>query len=1021
MPLIRRLLLALLLLPTLAAAAQDGGGPADLSLFVFSGDLPAADVGVEVDGQPRARTNDNGAAWLLVPAGQRTITLYRGDGRRTDVQLDIAEGENVRVIATLPKAPSGGQAVVDVQSSKGTDAIETMAAGGMKGPKGTLSGQVVSAKDGGPVAGARVFVSGTPVDVKTDRKGRFEARLPAGTYAVSVIHGDFSTQTRDGLEVAAGETTTTEVELTPAGLELEDYVVTVPYIEGSVASAISEQRETSSVSEVMGAEQMSRSGDSDAAEALQRVTGLTIEDGKYVVIRGQPSRYTLTLWNNSPLPSPDPIRRVVPLDMFPTGVLKQVQVQKTYSPDKPGSFGGGLVDLQTRGVPEDPFGELSLSTGMNTQSLGQSAPTYDGGSRDWLGEDDGTRALPGPVEDATNGGSTSLSSLSQSEQDALGKTFPNNYQVTERTLPPDVGLSTSGGTSVDTPVGDYGFLGSFTYGRKFRYREEIQRDYAASNQGLSLRNDFNVRRNDMDVELGGMMVLGGQWENSKVTSNTFFIRKTTKRTEVKEGTRVVSDDLFIRKYTLSFNQRDLFAEQLKGKHELGPVTFRWRGMTAEGTRKSPDRRTYTYVRAPNGEWLFYEPVGARRRYNTVTDKTNSLGADLAWNFADNEVLESDLSVGYAFFKKDRESQTQRFTFLPNGSADLTPDNPEVVLDPSHIGDTIDFSEQTQSNDDYKGHAKVRGSYVRADARLWDTLRLVGGVRRETADFAVHTFQGSGVSKTAVEGGFTDSHLLPALTATWFMTDNMQLRAAYSRTVSRPMLNELSPATYYDPETGEEYQGNPDLTSAKLRNLDLRWEWYPADAESLTAGVFHKSFQDPIERSFIQRGTNTALNTVQNAESATVQGAELGFRTGLHWVADWLGKYYLQGNAAFIDSQVTLSDQGIATNKDRPLQGQAPYIFNLQGGYDGEVNDATLSFTYVGKRLYQAGIQTQPDVYLQELPYLDFTFITRPWEHWELKFEASNLLDPQHLYTQGGKLYRSYYKGRDFSLSAKWKF
>ncbi|MFB6259151.1 MAG: carboxypeptidase regulatory-like domain-containing protein, partial [Thiohalorhabdaceae bacterium] len=186
MPLMRRFLLPLLLLTAATAGAQERPAPADVSLFVFEGDLPSAGVGVEVDGQPQARTNGNGAAWLLVPAGERTLTLFRPDGRKTDIHLDIAPGENMRVIATLPQGATGGEPFVDIQSSKGSDALRTMQADAMEGPTGTLRGRVVSAEDGGPVAGARVFVSGTPVDVKTDDQGRFSAELPEGTYAVSV-------------------------------------------------------------------------------------------------------------------------------------------------------------------------------------------------------------------------------------------------------------------------------------------------------------------------------------------------------------------------------------------------------------------------------------------------------------------------------------------------------------------------------------------------------------------------------------------------------------------------------------------------------------------------------------------------------------------------------------------------------------------------------------------------------------------------------------------------------------------
>ncbi|CAN0560821.1 unnamed protein product, partial [Laminaria digitata] len=294
-----------------------------------------------------------------ISAGRVHVTRHRKEGLVLDLDLLTDADEIVRVIVTLRP---GQKPALDIESSAqrsviarernkaSPDPAQTLEIVAQAQPPGALVGTIRSVEGDTPVKGARIFFSGSSAQAKTDSEGRFAVELAPRLYSMSVVHPDFATQTKDNLRVIPGKEVTVTIELTPAGIQLSDYVVSAPYVEGSIASTIEQQRSTSAVSEVLGAEQMAATGDSDAAEALQRVTGLTIDQGKYVLVRGQPYRYTYTLWNGSPLPSPEPLLRVVPLDLFPTGVLSGISVQKSYSADKPGEFGAGLVELKTRGI-----------------------------------------------------------------------------------------------------------------------------------------------------------------------------------------------------------------------------------------------------------------------------------------------------------------------------------------------------------------------------------------------------------------------------------------------------------------------------------------------------------------------------------------------------------------------------------------------------------------------------------------------------------------------------------------------
>ncbi len=982
-----------------------------LDLVVFRGGLPEGGVELRVNGDVLGETGPQGTVSASIPAGDQRLALHRDGTELGTLSLRSQPGRPVQVIANLP-ASDGGDVAFDIEGAQ--QGVARAEAGDTNQPTGSLSGQVVSAEDESPVPGAQIYFAGVDTRVTTDQQGRFNAELPGGEYQLSVVHPDYSTRTRGAVQVTSNEEAQLEIDLTPAGLRLADVTVSAPHVEGSVASVFSQQREGSGVSEVLGAEQMARSGDSTAADALKRVTGLTIEDGKYVVVRGQPARYTRTLWNGSPLPSPDPIRRIVPLDLFPTGVLASIDVQKSYDPALPGSFGGGLIGLETAGVPDEDFLELSLSGGMNSQTTGKQGLNYEGGGSDILGTDDGTRAIPAGVDSNLN--------------DAA-KDFSNIWAVQEQSMGPDTGLGLSGGKNGTALGADVGVRADFSWSRSFDYRETMERDFAlAGDDTLRVRNDQVEKRTDMNVDLGGMFTLSAEWDEHELRSNTFFIRKAVKRSQITEGTRVVSDDLFIRDYLLEWNERELFAQQFTGEHDFGWVKADWRGLWAEGERSSPDRRNYIYRRQSNGEFVFFNQAKANRRFNETRDDITGLDGDLEFPLLDGPEWAFSVHTGVSTYSQDRESQTRRFSFETRNNPDPSAP-PEVLLDPARVGDTLEVNDETQTNDSYLGSASVDGTWFKLDLDWNDTIRLMAGARRESADFNVETFVAGGSrGGQSVQAGFQQDDVLPAASLTWSFLEDMQLRLSTSTTISRPVLNELSPARYFDPDTGEEYLGNPDLEPASIDSFDARWEWYPSSQESVSLGFFSKDYTNAIEQSFVGVGGSALLRQVQNAAGATVSGTEASARLNLDRLTApvglggaWARNSYIQANAAFIDSQVELASQDLATNAERPLQGQADSVYNLQLGYEGERHDVNLSWNRVGERLHLAGVQGQPDVYQQPVPRLDLNYSFQWTDSFKTKLSAGNLLDPEIEFTQGDRTYRQYTKGVDYGASLSWEF
>lgn len=1045
-----------------ATTAAPAGATTDLSVVIFEDGLPVPGVSIVVEGELVGTTDDVGSVEAEIPSGRQYLQMFRGDDPVVELDLLTLEGEVVQVIVTLVRGQSPR---LDIETSadqlplasERTDEPQQVATPEDALPPGALVGRIVSAEDQRPVVRARVFFTGTDVETRTDADGDFAVELPAGTYSLSVVHPNFSTQTLDNIRVIAEQEVTANIELTPAGIQLQEYVVTAPYVEGSISEMLAQQRETSSVVEVLGAEQMSASGDSNAAQALQRVSGLTVEQGKFVLVRGQPYRYTYTLWNGSPLPSPEPLVRVVPLDLFPTGVLSGIEVQKSYSADLPASFGAGLINLQTRGVPEEAFVDLQVQSNYNSFSTFGRGLTYPGGGLDFFGYDDGTRALPQDVQDV-NAEMGDLTELSQDEQYALAREFAGVYQPVRRVLPPDFGLSLAGGGSVGLPGdGKLGAVAAVKFSNTWRFQDRTQNSYGLYapriNDGLNplaIQDALRQERTDNNANLGGIATVQGIWDHFELSSNTFYAHQTQQRTERTTGELTTSDDKQLRGFLLSWIERELLAQQVSGKAELGPLTVEARGMVARAGRDAPDRREtnwsdlYPYSPDGTGEWEVEGDSGANRNFSTVVDVVQNYSLDLGLlaSNPDERWLGLSFKVGAAGDRLEREAVTRYYTFAPRDEScptDQKPDEPcgaprfyegtdsDALYEPSNIGPGryLDFTDASRSTkDDYIGSQRVFGVYGLTDVRLGDLVRLVGGLRYERAELDVTTYQVSADEENASNAKIVHSQrcfgqirlkpypeddprsldrpgapcaLYPSLSSTFFLGEQMQVRVAYGRTTSRPNLNELSDTSFVDPDTGEVFLGRTDLLPAVINGFDARWEWYPSTTESLTFGGFIKDYTNPIERTFLARGGTKPVPSFQNAATARVRGLEVGGRI------EFVENLYATGNVAILDSLVILRDPGLDTNPERALDGQAKYTVNLQAGYSGDRHDATLSLNVIGARLHRAGAQGQPDIIFRSIPGLNAVW---SWKALEtdryvggIKLQASNLLNPTARWTQ----------------------
>ncbi|HEX7028016.1 MAG TPA: TonB-dependent receptor, partial [Gammaproteobacteria bacterium] len=803
-----------------------------LALYVFEKGHPAEDIGVTLDGIRIGQTASDGQLTADIGAGSHRVVLEKDGGKLATFDFKTAEHESADASVTLS---SDTEPVIAVNTYNGQ----------VRHARGMLRGRIVSRTTGMPLSGASVTADGLNASTVSDTVGHFELELPRGRHEIVVSHPGYTTRRMQDVAIVGTVVQETTVRLSektdtvPRLPPMEELNVVATYVpeDGSIESISTDLRESVGVSEILGIDQMLRAGDSNAADALKRVTGLTVQDDKFVVIRGQPERYTQTTWNGSLLPSPDPIRRIVPLDLFPTGSLQKIDIVKSYDAAAPGSFGGSLIGLETAGVPENDTISFSASLGGNTLTTGKRGFDHDGGDDDWLGYDDGSRDLPAGLASAD----------SPAEVTDAARGFSNTWAIDEEDIGIDTGLGFGIARNYEGMGANLGVSFNFDWERKFQNTDIIERDYSLAGDGrLVVRNDQVESRTDMDVNLNGLLILAADWDNHSVHSNTLMLRKSTQRSAIAEGIRAVSQDLFILDYLLEWNERELFAQQFVGEHNFERFEIDWRAMLADSSRYSPDRRDYMYRQQTNGQYVFFDQNRANRRYDENNDDITGLGADVTFQAISNIDWTIDVAGGVDHYEQDRESQTRRYSFRTLAGADPTLE-PETLLDPINLGDTLAVSDQTQTNDNYLGNATIDASYLKTDIDWTETLRVVAGVRRENADFQVRTFvAGGSQGGQPVEAGFDKSFTLPSLSVTWRFAGDMQLRLSGGRSLSYPMLNELSPVRYFDPETGEEYLGNPGLEPAVIDSIDGRLEWYLSEREWLSLGVFSKDYNDPIE-------------------------------------------------------------------------------------------------------------------------------------------------------------------------------
>lgn len=952
-----------------------------------------------------------------MPVGEWVLHVEGEGGLREVGRVRI--GPDFRSEALITWLPDGGASLVVEQPDADRGPVEQVE----DGPTGVVRGRIVSDEDGQPIANARIFVRGSRTDATTGADGSFSLELPQGPRDLSIIHDKFATQAVNGVEVVAGDEVEVRVALVPAGLALADFTIRAPRIEGGTSALLDERRTSSAVGDVLGAEQMARSGDSSAAAALTRVTGLTLVGGRFVYVRGLGERYSSVLLNGATLPSPEPSRRVVPLDMFPAGVLESVVIQKSFSPDMPGEFGGGSIQLRTKNVPTEPIFSFSLSGGFNTQTSFRQGLDYKGGTWDFLGAGAGSRALPGEIEAASDVAQLQPSDVfcrencySAEDLERWGELYPVDFGLTQRQLPPDLGMTLTAGTGSDTALfgRPAGILVGASYANQWSHRRYFQRFFGGAGAGtdaLATQADYDFVRTTNNVNVSTILALGASpAEGHELKSTTLVLRRTSDEARNFEGFNGELDtDINVDRQR--YLERQLLVQQLFGEHRLseGGTTLSWRYSFARATRLEPNRRGTQYnLSADETYFISLRSGGNQVFYSDLVDFNHDLGAELSVPFGPEvgeDGLRPTLFIGGMTADKRRASETRRFFFDAQGDRSRDPElqqkDANDIFTPDNIApDAFQFEEQTLPTDNYSATQFMAAAYLKGEIPFTRWLRLMAGARLEHSNQFTTTFPlfaADGAATADAEIITTD--LLPAATLTLSPSEKTNIRLGYGRTVSRPDFREMSPAPFIDVAGGGAVVGNTELRRATIDNYDLRVELYPSAGETLSLGLFYKGFNDPIE-SILEVSTERTTSWA-NTDGAWLYGMEFDVRKNLEFVLPELRDVYVAGNVALIQSRVT-GITGIGTNTERPMQGQSPYVVNASLGYDNPESKlfATALYNVYGPRIVQAGARGLPDIYQQPIHAMDVVVGLQTASGWKLGLKGSNLLNAQAVFVQG---------------------
>lgn len=901
---------------------------------------------------------------------------------------------------------------------------------------------VVDDKNGETLIGATVLVTGTTHGTTTDLDGVAFLKLPPGTYDIRISYVSYQTALIKGVTIKDHQATVLNVRLKPANLNLNEVVITARALRNNEAAILTVQKKSAKLFDALTADQFSKIGASDAASALKRVIGVTISDGKYVYVRGLGDRYSKTTLNGSELPSLDPNKNAVQLDIFPSDLIDNLKVYKTFSPDLQGDFAGGLVDITTNDFP-DKF-QLKISAGLeyNDQATFNTNFLHAKGSpTDFLGYDNGFRALPAEIA-KYNSANFPDPYLDKTEITNVSRAFTNSQFNPGKKAPfLNHNMSFSVGNQVDLFKRPLGFVFGLTYNRSSKFYENgIENVFEGISQGQqTLNNDIltaSKESKSTDNVLVGALFNSSYKLNkyNKIGLSVMANQDGTSEARYLVGYLLDANpdsSTHVQNRVINYIDRSFLNGQLRGEHlvkGLHNLKINWMNSFTSSIINQPDLRMIrnTFIINSQGDSLYY--LGNQDRPSRFYRHLSEINENAKVDFTLPFKKDTKLKFGGLFTYKKREFRESIYQYyIQNSNFD---GNVDTFFEDQNLG----YENGVLKNflmlinidpNNYNAFERLYASYAMIETSLGEKLKLTAGFRFEKTK--LHLTAGNDSV-----GNINTNDLLPALALIWHVNDKTNFRFSASRTLARPSFREFSPLATYDFFGGYIQNGNPDLKRTLINNFDIRWEKYPSPGEYFSFSIFYKDFINPIENAQLPRAGGSASQfQYKNVPRSSLYGAEIELRKNLgDWVSA-LENFKISTNFSYVYAFVRVTPEEMvaikAWNPDaqdkRPMYNQAPYSLNAMLTYADKHWESTVSFNITGKRLvvYQIDL---PSIYLQPMPELNFTLKRNISKRFYARFKAANLLNAAYKEQMnlGSNVYYTtkYQNGRSYSISIAYK-
>lgn len=900
-------------------------------------------------------------------------------------------------------------------------------------PKGFTGviGRVTDARTGDGLIEATIkLVAGGKKSALTDLEGYYRLKVPPGTYDLRVFYELYEGRRLSNVEVKAGEALTLDVELKSDARSVQEVLVEAKVDRRNESALLQERRKATVVSDAIGAQEISRTPDANAGEAVKRVVSATVVDGRYVYLRGLGGRYALTLLNGTLMPSPEPDEPSVPLDLFPSALVNDLNVLKTYSPELPASFGGGTLVVGTSSFP------TKLDARVKVQVSGNTETTFKPRVADpktplaeVFGFSDGSRALPKGF--AMDGPAKIREGFTREDRLRVAKLLPDVWTPTTVTsAAPDVSVSGQVGDTIALGgARRLGYLVAAQWSRKELSRRVVTHSVEKVGDTIQANDEFLSERGSLSGSTSFLANVGLQLGRDHEISLLGLMANNVEDQAIRLSGEQYDVDQKQRSTRLDPTQRQLVFGQLRGFHRLGVLNdmeISWQGNYARAQRTQDDIRDFTQQDTGQG-FLWADQSGSGDRFFlSLVEESGGGTLDLTIPLAPK--LKGRLGALAQYSARDFSGRRIRFINLGGLDAGVLSGAAEGIFTAANLDSgALRLEEATRAADAYRAAQLVFGGYALAEWLPTSWLRGQIGARYEGTRLdltAASPFSVEPVSANPppVHKGYDD--VVPSANFTLMPLENLNVRLAYAYTLARPTFRELGPFLFYDYLRRRDVTGNENLVQTRIHHADARVEWFPGATDVFAATFFYKKFEKPIERLAVGgTGQGGGQLVFQNTEGADLFGGELEARSDLRRFGPLLSELRIGANLALVYSRITIAHVGGVniTNQARPLQGQSPWVVNgyLQWSHEATGTEVGVSYNVYGRRISEVGTDGIDDFYEQPFHQLDFVATQKLPAGLQLKATVANMLDSTRYITSGSVLAWSYKPGVQFQLALGW--